>query len=135
MPRKYNCHKIGPGSVRAEILISTDDICFYMTNPPTGQVIEEGHCLNGIDISNKILVFPGGKGSSCVQLDGLYQLMLANKSPLGMIIEYPDTILVTCAILMNIPLVDKLPASFYKCIKNGCGCILDADNESVLLTD
>ncbi|MDO4561615.1 MAG: DUF126 domain-containing protein [bacterium] len=131
---KYSCHKIAAGSAHGEILISKDDICFYLTEPRSGKIIEEEHALCGVDISNKILVFPGGKGSSSVQLDGLYQLMLNGKSPNGMIVEYADTILVTCAILMKIPLADKLPREFYENAKNGALCELDADKGTVELS-
>lgn len=129
----FSCKKIVAGCTTASILISKDDICFYLTDPQKGMIIEKGHALYGTDISNKILIFPGGKGSSSVQLDGLYQLMFNGKCPCGMIVEYADTILVTCAILMKIPLVNNLPDAFYMKIKNGKQCKLDADNKRVIL--
>ncbi len=131
--KEYKCHKIASGRTEGELLISADDICFYLCEPSTGKLTEEGHSIFGRDISGKILVFPGGKGSSCVQLDGLYQLMQKGKSPKGMIVEYADTILVTSAILMNMPLVDKMPADFYKNISDGTICTLDADRGIVTI--
>lgn len=134
MPDKiFPCNRIVAGCTNASILISKDDICFYLTEPKSGMIIEEGHALYGVDISNKVLVFPSGKGSSSVQLDGLYQLMLNGRCPSGMIVEFADTILVACAILMKIPLVNKLPDVFYKSIRNGMQCELDADNKRVIL--
>ena len=136
MPDKeYGCRGIAAGAAGGELLISADDICFYMCDPKTGRIIEDGHSLNGVDVSGKILVFPGGKGSSSVQLDGLYQLRLNGKSPGGMIVEYADTILVTCAILMKIPLVDRLPGEFYENAADGVLCRLDADKGTVALSD
>lgn len=133
--KEYRCHRIATGQTSGELLTSADDICFYLSNPATGQIVEEGHCLQGANISGKILVFPGGKGSSSVQLDGLYQLMLNGKSPKGMIVEYADTILVTCAILMKIPLVDRLPRAFYENVTDGLFCTINADRETVTLSD
>ena len=99
--RVFPCRKISAGKAEGELLISKDDICFYLTEPESGKIIEEGHALCGADISDKILVFPSGKGSSSVNLDGLYQLMTHGKCPKAMIVEHADAILVTCAVLMR----------------------------------
>ena len=131
--RVFQCRRIASGKVEAPLLISKDDICFYLVDPARGCIIEEGHDLRGMDMSGKILVFPGGKGSSSVQLDGLYQLMLNGKSPAGMIVEYADTILITCAILMKFPLVDRVSERFYKEISNGTLCEIDADGGTITL--
>ncbi|OUO94406.1 DUF126 domain-containing protein [Cloacibacillus sp. An23] len=129
----FSCRKIAAGKAEGEILISKDDICFYLTDPESGKIIEEGHALDGVDISGKILVFPAGKGSSSVNLDGLYQLMTHGKCPKAMIVEYADAILVTCAILMRIPTVDRVPAGFYELIRDGARCRVDAGGGEVTL--
>ena len=96
------------------MLISSDDIMFYLIDPKTGVMIEKGHALEGKSMAGKILVFPGGKGSSVVQADGLYQLMLQNNAPKAMIIRNPDTVLVSGAIIMEIPMVDELSEAFLR---------------------
>lgn len=129
--RVFPCRKISAGKAEGELLISKDDICFYLTEPESGKIIEEGHALCGADISDKILVFPSGKGSSSVNLDGLYQLMTHGKCPKAMIVEHADAILVTCAVLMRIPVVDRVPAEFYAAARSGARCEVDADGGRV----
>lgn len=127
------CHKISEGRAAGEVLISQDDILFYLVDPESGRVLEEGHSLEGKGIAGKILVFPAGKGSSSVQVDGLYQLLMHNNAPLAMIIERPDTILVTSAIIMEIPLVDRAEPAFYDLVKDGDQVEVDADNEQITI--
>lgn len=129
--KEYKCHKIAKGLAEGELLFSKDPICFYLVDPVTGKVIESGHDLEGVSIADKIIAFPGGKGSSVVQADGLYQLQLKNNAPRGMIIQYPDTVLVATSIIMEVPLVDKLERSFYENERNGTIIELDADNEKI----
>ena len=129
--KKYKCHKIAKGIAEGELLFSEDPICFYLVDPESGKVIENGHYLEGVSIANKIIVFPGGKGSSVVQADGLYQLQLKNNAPKGMIIQYPDTVLVATSIIMSVPLVDQLEKSFYEDEANGTLVELNADNETI----
>lgn len=124
----FLCHKISEGAAEGEVLISTDDIMFYLIDPQTGVVIEKGHSLEGKSVANKILIFPGGKGSSVVQADGMYQLSIHNMAPRAMIIQYPDTVLVASSIIMEMPMVDRLDDEFYSRIKDGDRLRVDADN-------
>ena len=130
---KFQCHKIADGTAEGELMVSSDDICFYLVDPKTGVVIEKGHALEGKSIAGKILVFPSGKGSSVVQADGLYQLQLNGKAPMGMIIRHPDTVLVASAIIMNIPMVDRVADKFYTLVKNGTLARVDSKNGVVSL--
>lgn len=125
---KFNCHKISEGVAEAEAIVSKDDIMFYLIEPETGKVIENGHDLCGKSIAKKVLIFPGGKGSSVVQADGLYQLNQKDNAPKGMIIKNPETVLVSSAIIMEIPMVDKVDPEFYDVVKDGDMIRIDADN-------
>ena len=125
-PRVFKCHKIGGGSAKGEALISADKICFYLADPETGRILEKHHALVGQTVSEKILIFPGGKGSTVAQGDALYMLLKKGTSPRAMIIQHPDTVLVTAAILMKIPLVDRAEESFYEQIRNGDSLQVDA---------
>lgn len=127
------CHKISEGKAVGKVLVSQDDILFYLVDPESGQVMEKGHSLEGKSIAGKILVFPAGKGSSSVQVDGLYQLLMRNNAPRAMIIERPDTILVTSAIIMEIPLVDRVDPAFYDLVKDGDCIEVDADHEKITI--
>ena len=133
-PISVGCHKIAGGSARGEALISKDDICFYLVDPGTGKFIEKGHSLEGQNVAGKVLIFPGGKGSSVVQADGLYQLAMKGNAPRAMIIQYPDTVMVASAIIMEIPLVDKAEPEFYRIVADGDLVEVDADNEKIIIT-
>lgn len=122
---------ISEGVAEAEVIISKDNIMFYLINPETGEVIEHGHDLEGKNIANKILIFPEGKGSSVVQADGLYQLNMRGNMPKGMIIQFPETVLVSSAIIFEIPMVDKVDPEFYDVIKDGDKVRLDATSGTI----
>jgi predicted aconitase with swiveling domain len=127
----FDCHKIAEGTATGESLVSVDDICFYLIAPKSGVVIEKGHALEGQSVASKVLIFPTGKGSSVVQADGLYQLQMHGNAPKAMIIEHADTVLVASAIIMGIPVVDKLPQAFYDTIESGQTVTVDSHNAIV----
>ncbi|MDR3321036.1 MAG: DUF126 domain-containing protein [Synergistaceae bacterium] len=131
----FSCHKISEGVGEAEVIISKDEIMFYLVRPETGEVLEKAHDLEGQSIAKKILIFPGGKGSSVVQSDGLYQLMQKKNAPVAMIIQNPETVLVAGAIIMEIPMVDKVEPEFYSTIKNGDRIRVDANNATIAILD
>ena len=135
MKKTFSCRQIAAGKVRGEVLTCTDQILFYHTDPKTGVVTEVGHALEGVSVKDKILVFPGGKGSSVVQMDGLYKLELNGAEPLGFIVREPDTVLVSTAIIMEIPMVDRVEDKFYKAVKTGDQIEIDADEETITLIE
>lgn len=94
-------------------------------------VFEKSHSLEGKSVANKIVVFPSGKGSSVVQSDGLYQLKMKGNQPLAMIIQHPETVLVAGAIIMEIPMVDRVDPEFYTIVKDGDRIRVDADREVI----
>ena len=96
---------IASGIVEGEILVSKDPINFYMVSPEKGTIIEQDHALTDKVIAKKIIVFPIDKGSSVVQMDGLYQMSKFDNKPAGFIVLYLSTVLVSNAILMDIPLI------------------------------
>ncbi|MCI7412747.1 aconitase X swivel domain-containing protein [Hornefia butyriciproducens] len=126
--KQYKCHKISEGCAEAEAVVSKDHIMFYLMEPETGRVIENAHDLEGKTIAKKILIFPGGKGSSVVQADGLFQLNMHGNMPAAMIIQFPETVLVSSAIIMEIPMVDKVDPAFYQDVKDGDLVRVDATN-------
>ena len=126
--KKYSCHKISEGCAEAEAIVSKYHIMFYLMNPETGEVIEKAHDLEGRSVAKKVLIFPGGKGSSVVQADGLYQLKMNQNMPAAMIVQYPETVLVSSAIIMEVPMVDKVDPAFYEDVKDGDRIRVDADN-------
>lgn len=126
--KRFKCHKISEGVAEAEAIVSKDDIMFYLIDPATGTVIEKAHDLEGKSMAKKVLIFPSGKGSSVVQADGLYQLNQRDNAPKAMIIQHPETVLVSSSIIMEIPMVDKVDPKFYEVVKEGDIIRVDADN-------
>ncbi len=131
--RGFACHRISGGLAEGEALVSGDDICFYLVDPKTGKIIEEPHAAHGQSVAGKVLVFPSGKGSSVVQADGLYQLTMHGNAPKAMIIQHPETVLVASAIIMGIPLVDRLDDDFYRTVGQGDWIQVDADGHTVTI--
>lgn len=133
MKKEFSCNKISRGYVEGEIIISDQPILFYHTDPETGVITEKGHPLEGKSVKDKIVVFPGGKGSSVVQADGLYKLDELNTAPKGFIVDQLDTVLVSCAIVMEIPMVNDVSKEFYETVKDGDRVILDSGNGKISL--
>jgi predicted aconitase with swiveling domain len=129
----WKCRKIAEGKAEGEVLISADAICFYLVEPETGVVIEKNHSLEGRSVADKILVMPSGKGSSVVQADGLYKLMKHHKAPKGLIVEFPDPVLVSSAIVMEIPTVMKVEKGFYEALRGGDRVRIDADRGTLTI--
>lgn len=124
---RFACHKISEGKAKGQAVISQDNMCFYRIYPESGVVMEKAHSLEGRSVARKVLIFPGGKGSSVVQADGLYQLNMHQNMPAAMIIQFPEPVLVSSAIIMEVPLVDRVDPAFYKMVKDGDTIAVNAD--------
>ena len=119
---------ISPGKVEGEAIVSRDPIGFYGgIDAKTGIVIEKGHPLEGKCVTDKILVFPCGKGST-VGSYVIYGLKKNGVAPKGIVNKETETIVATGVILAGIPCVDQIDIEK---IKDGDTVLLDADNESV----
>ena len=125
------CHKIIGGRGEGEALVSHEPICFYLTDPKTGVVREKTHELAGNSIANKVLVFPSGKASSVVQIDGLFKLASHSLAPKAMIVKEVETVLVVSAFIAKVPLVDRLERDPFDTIRNGDLVTVDADEGMV----
>jgi hypothetical protein len=128
------CHKLAKGTGEGEALVSKDTICFYLSDPKTGIVREKGHQLEGKTVSGKVLVFPSGKASSAVQMDGLVKLLLNKAAPSAMIVKDIEPVLVGSAVLTKIPLVDRLEKDPFEVIHTGDYVKVDADRGIVTIT-
>jgi len=124
---RLKCHKIVGGFGEGEALVSHEPICFYLTDPRTGIVREKTHELAGKNLANKVLVFPSGKASSVVQIDGLFKLKLHNLAPRAMIVKDVETVLIVSAVLAKVPLVDKLEKDPFEAIHTGDMVRVDAE--------
>ena len=119
------------GYGEGEALVSHEAICFYLTDPKTGIIREKGHELEGKTIANKVLVFPSGKASSVVQVDGLFKLASNKVAPRAMIVKDVETVLIVSAVITNVPLVDRLEEDPFEAIHTGDFVKVDADRRKV----
>jgi uncharacterized protein len=101
--------KIYPGTASGEALVTSMGISFFGgVDPDTGVVVEKGHELEGQSISGKVLVFPGGKGST-VGSYTLYRLKMNGVAPAAIINAECETITAVGCIIAEIPCVDHVP--------------------------
>lgn len=128
------CHKIIGGYGEGEALVSHEPICFYLTDPRTGVVREKNHELVGKNVANKVLVFPSGKASSVVQIDGLFKLATNNAAPKALIVKDVETVLVVSAFIVKVPLVDRLEKDPFEIIHSGDFVKVDAENSRVTIS-
>lgn len=111
---KLEGRKIFKGIATAEALVTTHGISFYGgVDPETGVVIEVGHELEGQSVTDKILVFPTGKGST-VGSYTMYWMKKANTAPAAIVNKEIDTIIAVGCIISDIPCVDKVDISQIK---------------------
>ncbi len=119
---------ISPGKTEGIAIVSGEPIGFYGgIDIKTGNVIEKGHPLEGKCVTDKILVFPCGKGST-VGSYVIYGLKKNGVAPKGIINKETETIVATGVILADIPCVDQIDIEK---IKDGDTVLLDADNATV----
>lgn len=128
-----NCHKIVGGYGEGEAIVTREPVCFYLTDPKTGVVREKGHELEGKSIANKVLVFPSGKASSVVQIDGLFKLALNKAAPKALIVKDVDTVLIVSSIISRVPLVNRLEQNPLEAICTGDYVKVDADRGKVIV--
>lgn len=105
---KIKGRSISKGVATGKALITKQTISFLgAVNPITGIIVDKSLDVYGEEITNCVLIFPGGKGST-VGSYVIYQLKKHGKSPCAMINRRADTIVAVGAIIAEIPVVDSL---------------------------
>jgi len=127
---KIKCHRVASGRASGPALVTGQAISFLgNVNPETGVVVDPAHELFGESIAGKVLIFPGGKGST-VGSYVIYQLQKRGLAPAAMINLISEPIVAVGAVISGIPLVDRVPEEVLK-IKSGTIVDVDADREQV----
>lgn len=102
---------IKAGCGRGIALVSPEPMGFLGgVDPDTGIVIEKGHALEGRCVSERVLVFPTGKGST-VGSYTLYRLARNNLGPSAIVNAQSEAIVAVGAIIAGIPMVDQVDIS------------------------
>jgi predicted aconitase with swiveling domain len=123
---------ISPGKAEGEALVTSQPIGFYGgIDAKTGIFIEKGHELEGQSVKDRILVFPGGKGST-VGSYVIYGLKKNGVAPRAIVNRETETIVATGAILAGIPCIDGIDITM---IRTGQSLEVDADTGEVKIHD
>ena len=131
---EINCHKVACGLARGPALVTREAISFLgNVDAGTGVVVDPAHELFGQCIAGKVLIFPGGKGST-VGSYVIYQLKKRNLAPAAMINLRSEPIVAVGAVISGIPLVDRVPEETMQ-IKNGTLVEVDADQGLVRILE
>jgi len=105
---KLKGRRIVGGYAEGTAVVSHSPLSFYGgVDPKTGCVVERGHELEGKCVSELILVFPTGKGST-VGSYTLYQMKKLGTAPKAIINRETEIIIATGCALAEIPLIDRL---------------------------
>ena len=127
---QIKCHRIASGCASGPALVTREPISFLgNVNPETGIVVDPDHELYGSCIAGKVLIFPGGKGST-VGSYVIYQLKKRGLAPAAMINIRSEPIVAVGAIISGIPLVDRVPDGILV-LKDGVLVTVDADRELI----
>ena len=119
---------IKEGRAEGKALVSREPIGFFgNVDPDTGVVVEQGHELEGQCITDMVLVFPTGKGST-VGSYTLYRLKKNGKAPAAIICSESEPIVAVGAIISDIPMVDRVDISS---IRTGDTVVMDSDEVTV----
>jgi predicted aconitase with swiveling domain len=128
------CHRVSSGFASGEALVTREPISFLgNVDPKTGVIVDPGHELHGKCIAGKVLIFPGGKGST-VGSYVIYQLKKRGLAPSAMINIRSEPIVAVGAIISGIPLVDRV-SEYVLDLENGTRLTVDADRAVVVMDD
>lgn len=128
------CHKVASGCATGPALVTKEAISFLgNVNPETGIVVDPNHELFGQSVSGKVLIFPGGKGST-VGSYVIYQLKKRGLAPIAMINLCSEPIVAVGAIISGIPLVDRVPEEVLQW-KSGILVEVDADQGMIRIQE
>jgi uncharacterized protein len=131
---EIKCHRVACGSARGPALVTRDAISFLgNVDAETGRVVDPAHELFGQCISGKVLIFPGGKGST-VGSYVIYQLRKRDLAPAAMINIRSEPIVAVGAIISGIPLVDRVKEEILR-VRSGTVVEVDADRELVRISE
>jgi predicted aconitase with swiveling domain len=129
---EIKCHRVASGCARGPALVTAEAISFLgNVDAETGMVVDPAHELFGQCIAGKVLIFPGGKGST-VGSYVIYQLKKKGLAPSAMINIRSEPIVAVGAIISGIPLVDRVREEILR-VKSGTIVKVDADRQRIVI--
>jgi predicted aconitase with swiveling domain len=119
--------KVVGGSTEGEALVTTQTISGWGgVNPMSGTVIETRHELRGVSFKDKVLVFPGAKGSSGWSAV-FHMARLAGAAPKALVFNEMTTKVALGAVVMRVPSVTDLDRDPVSIIETGDWVRVDGD--------
>lgn len=102
-------------------------------DPMTGTIIETRHELRGQSFKDKVLVFPGAKGSSGWS-NAFHMTRLTKSAPLAMVFSQMNTKIALGAVVTRVPAVTDLDQDPLAIIETGDWVVVDGDRGVVEVT-
>jgi predicted aconitase with swiveling domain len=122
------------GVAEGEALVTKETISGWGgMNPMKGTIIETRHELRGVSFKDKILVFPGAKGSSGWSVM-FHTARLAGTAPKALVFNEMTTKVALGAVVMRIPSVTDLDQDPLDLIETGDWVRVDGDTGTVEIT-
>jgi hypothetical protein len=119
--------KVVGGSAEGEALVTSETISGWGgVNPTQGTIIETRHELRGVSFKDKVLVFPGAKGSSGWSAV-FHMTRLMGTAPKAMIFNEMTTKIALGAVVMRVPSITDLDQDPLAVIETGDWVKVDAD--------
>lgn len=126
--------KVVGGCAEGEALVTRQHISGWGgIDPRTGTIIETRHELRGVSFKNKVLVFPGAKGSSGWSSQ-FHIARLAGAAPLAMVFNEMTTKIALGAVVTHAPALTELDRDPLEVIASGDWVKVDADRGVVEIT-
>ncbi len=119
--------KVVGGAVEGEALVTHQTISGWGgINPMLGTIIETRHELRGVSFKDKILVFPGAKGSSGWSAM-FHMTRLSGTAPKAMLFTEMTSKVALGAVVMRIPSMTDFDVNPLEVIETGDWVAVDAD--------
>ncbi len=126
--------KVVGGCAEGEALVTRETISGWGgIDPMTGTVIETRHELRGVSFKDKVLVFPGAKGSSGWS-NAFHMTRLTNSAPKAMVFTQMTTKIALGAVVTHAPAVTDLDQDPLAVIDTGDWVKVDGDRGIVEVT-
>ena len=126
--------KVVGGCAEGEALVTRKTISGWGgIDPMTGTIIETRHELRGQSFKDKVLVFPGAKGSSGWS-NAFHMTRITGSSPKAMVFNVMTTKIALGAVVMHTPSVTNLDQDPLEIIQTGDWVKVDGDRGLVEVT-
>jgi len=126
--------KVVGGCAEGEALVTKETISGWGgIDPMTGTVIETHHELRGVSFRDRVLVFPGAKGSSGWS-NAFHMTRLAGAAPKAMVFNRMNTKIALGAVVTHAPTVTELDQDPLTVVETGDWVRVDGDRGIVEVT-